>query len=316
MINIFVPTKNRPDVIAWLLSKYKNQDLSLFRLIILDSSDDGCTEEIVKQSDLFNVEFKRFDSQVSLDEKMFYCYKSQYDGWSILTRDRNSLCIEKCVQILSKFQQDDVVAICDKNSPFREQFWIKKYSSKMFVRLDRDSFFENAFWLAVTTGSIFLSEKIVKSIAESDYTNLKISLQGFYGGCIPPFNFIGNNSFGVIVYGEFINYYPLRSKSYWWDDPYKVFAEDLLHSMIYLNQNLYSKKQKRIAIRNHSKFTKVLTFSRLIYYRGQKRYSYKMFKKYRKSLKEATAIPSLLSFFISIIPVLFIRPIIYLFKKQ
>lgn len=118
MIQVIIPTYNRPKCIEFLLKDCINVYQGfLFKFAILDSSTNNETKDLLKQSCI--TEYKRFDSSVPVDEKVISTIMECNEEFYWLLGDRNMVNfteIEKLILTLPEYDILEISQVCSKRN--------------------------------------------------------------------------------------------------------------------------------------------------------------------------------------------------------
>tara|TARA_B100000787_G_scaffold61775_1_gene45260 strand:+ start:652 stop:1587 length:936 start_codon:yes stop_codon:yes gene_type:complete len=302
-LTIIILTADRLLQIKQLLKDInKNLHKYCFKVIIHDDGKKNDTKLYFNNLTKFNknIIYNRNNKKLGHDKNYVKGLKSSKSNYTWIISDAtkiNNSVFKKLTLFLNG--HNDLLILGVKNR--------KSYLDIEFNNLNKNFFLENFAWYLTLTGSFILSRRIISKINYIDFDKFK----NFpHIGLI--FNSIHHNKIKIdFIRGEVISSYP--KKSYWVQYVFNIFLIDWPKSIFSLKN--YKKSSQLIAIINHAKYSKIFSFKNLLYLKSEKLYNMKVFNSYKKRFKNFTNYNFFYHFLTLIIPLIFIKFLIYINRK-
>jgi hypothetical protein len=171
LINIVIPTYNRPTCVSLFLERIKSadpEDLSIFRIDFFDSSDNEKTSSLFSdlpaklQNSIF---YHRLPSETDPDDKLIVMLKSVNSPFCYLLGDGYLLNFHELKRLFvsRKDAGDNVILIApETNTNYSRYIRLKTNRDEApLVYDDPMSFFQDFFWLATLYGATIISKNIL-----------------------------------------------------------------------------------------------------------------------------------------------------------
>lgn len=299
VLEIVIPTYNHPEYIQTILkhlSKFETGEYD-FILSVFDSSTNNKTEEIVNESSSDYVRYFRMDSSLDIDEKTILALKMAEADYIMLCGDGHCPEVDRIFEDINfRDTETEIYVLYDKKWRAQNKYFV---SLNEFYFSSKDEFFKAHFWQLVLYGGSIIAKSLINKI-DLDYVVSRFNGSGFIFPC------------ALVIYST--GKYKALSDNFLFDVPEKILAGWMSSGIgIELWTIRYSEAVKKLAgfisddtiesiIHTTGGRTKFLAAKGLMSFRTNGNYNYKIYKKYKKELKEYGSCSSFMLWLIAVIP--------------
>ncbi len=290
LLDIVVPTYNRPECIAEYIKEFSNAKSSNCRLLIFDSSIDNRTEEICKSSKVNNCIYYKFSSNIDVDKKTILSMKraeARYIWLCSDTRLANIETVQKEINFLN--ETAEIILLYPSKEGVNENYNREK----------KGSFFVENFFRLTTYGATICRKDLIDKFD----TELLVKNFGGKGFIYPCSLVIYSDGIYKILSGNFLNKLSFNCESGWIKagTAMGIWTKNLQESLYKLEDYLSISSIQQI-IRNRGKCNNMFSKRGLIRLRASNNFSVKIYKKYKPFLLQSLNCSKFSAIFIALMP--------------